>query len=117
GAMRVATLMKGVYDLVKTFSTRRTLPRHEDPVPCFQEVALWVAFAELAYFTNGDMFPSWGHVDIESEGPDPVVSASPASSRVFVLVVALVALAVLCSLWRAFVPADAYTLEDALGKL
>jgi hypothetical protein len=68
---------------------------------------------------NGsEMFPSWGHVvDIESAGPNPVVSASPASSRVFVLVVALVALAVLCSLWRAFVPADAYTLEDALGKL
>jgi hypothetical protein len=68
---------------------------------------------------NGsDMFPSWGHVvDIESAGPDSVVSVSPASSRVIVLVVALAALAVLCSLWRAFVLADAYTLEGALEKL
>jgi hypothetical protein len=51
-AMRVTTLMKGVYDLVEMFSMHRTLPRHEDPVPCFQEVALRVDFAELAYSPN-----------------------------------------------------------------
>jgi hypothetical protein len=54
-------------------------------------------------------------VDIGSAGPDSVVSASPASSRV-ILVVALT-LAVLCFLGRAFVPADAHKLEDAGEKL
>jgi hypothetical protein len=104
GAMRVTTLMKGVYDLVEMFSMHRTLPGHEDPVPCFQEVALWVDFAELAYSPNGrpetrlseviplwvetieegpvvdngsDIFPSWGHVvDIESARPDSVASVA-----------------------------------------
>jgi hypothetical protein len=68
---------------------------------------------------NGsDMLPSLGHVvNIESAEPDSVVSASPASSRVRIIVVALAALAVLCCLWRAFVPADASKLEGALEKL
>jgi hypothetical protein len=145
GAMRVTILVKGAFDLVEMFSTHGTLPRHEDPVPCFQEVAPWVDFAELADLPNGktetglsegiplwvetieeepvvgngsDMSPSWGHVvDIESTGPESVVSTSPAPSRVVILVVGLAALAVLCSLLRAFVPADAYKLEDALEKL
>jgi hypothetical protein len=72
---------------------------------------------ELPVVDNGsDMFPSWGHVvDIGSAGLDSVVSASPASSRV-ILVVALT-LAVLRFLGRAFVPADAHKLEDAVEKL
>jgi hypothetical protein len=141
GVMRVTALVKGAYDLVEMFSMHRTLPRHKDPVPCFQEVALWVDFAELAYLPNSkpetglseviplwvetmeeepivdngsNMFPSWGHiVDIESAEPDSVVSASPALSRVVILVVVRAALAVLCSLLRAFVPADVYSLEGA----
>jgi hypothetical protein len=144
GAMRVTTLVKGAYDLVEMSSIHHILPRHEDPVPCFQEVALWVDFAELAYLPKGetgtelsediplweetieeapmadngsDMFPSSGHaVDIESAGPDSVVFASPILSRVVILVVSLAALAVLCSLSRAPVPADAYNLEGALEK-
>jgi hypothetical protein len=101
------------------FAELAYLPKGRTETGLSEVIPLWVeTIEELPAVDNGsDMFPPLGHVvDIESAGPDSEVSASPASSRI-IMVVALAALAVPCSLWRASVPVDASKLEGALEKL
>jgi hypothetical protein len=88
------------------------LPNGKIETGLSEDIPLWVeTIEEEPVVKNGsDMFPSLGHVvDIESAGPDLVVSASPTLSLVIILVL-------VCFLWRALVLADTYKLEDALEK-